>query len=73
MSREFNEIDKYRQSLVGKKIESIHLNTGCDEGLILVCEDDTVLCFGFSGNEGLLSVHAATDRIKDILNCSFKT
>jgi len=54
-NREFNNIDIYRRKLVGKKIKQVDFSTG-DEGLIITCDDGTVLDFGFSGYEGTIKI-----------------
>ena len=52
MEREFADINKYREELVGQTIESIEFASNADEGLVVVFKNKTSLCFRFSLLEG---------------------
>ena len=52
MEREFADINKYREELVGQTIESVKLVNGADEGLVITFKSKSSLYFGFSGCEG---------------------
>ena len=53
--RDFNEIEKYRVMLMGRIIKSIDFSDS-DEGLVVTCDNNIKLEFGFSGCEGSLKV-----------------
>jgi hypothetical protein len=55
-SREFNQIELYRERLVGQVIKTVDYPTDTDEGLVIVCENGHTLYFGFSGCEGMIAV-----------------
>jgi hypothetical protein len=50
--REYNDIEKYRDFLVGKKIKSVDFFEDADEGLIITLDNETSFYFGFSRCEG---------------------
>jgi hypothetical protein len=52
VEREFADINKYREGLVGQTIESVELVDGDDEGLVITFKSKSSLYFGFSGCEG---------------------
>lgn len=55
-SREFNDIKTYREKLIGKKIKYVEFAEDADEGLVITCDDGTILDFGFSGFEGTFKI-----------------
>jgi len=56
INREYRDLDRYRELLVGEKIKSVHFATDSDEGLVITCESGHTLYFGFSGCEGTIIV-----------------
>ena len=52
MNREFADINKYREELVGQTIESVEFASEADEGLVIVFKSKASLCFRFSGLDG---------------------
>lgn len=59
MSKEYGEyifINRYREQIEGKTVESVCLNKEADDGLIIVFTDGTQLSFGFSGSEGSFEI-----------------
>ncbi len=56
MDKEFNDIDRYRELLLNKKITGLHFAPDADEGLVVTCDDGATLYFGFSGCEGTIIV-----------------
>lgn len=48
------------KSLEGKTIKHIGQAPQCDEGLIIIFEDRSVLLFGFSGCEGYILLNQDT-------------
>lgn len=52
MEREFADINKYREELVGQTIESVEFASKDDEGLVIKLENGASLYFRFNGCEG---------------------
>ena len=52
MEREFADINKYREELVGQTIESVEFAYKADEGLVITFKNKSSLYFGFSLCEG---------------------
>lgn len=54
--RDFNDIERYREILVGKTIKTVDLVPEYDEGLDIVMTDGAWLRVVFSGCEGFITV-----------------
>ena len=52
MEREFADINKYREELVGQTIESVEFAPKDDEGLVIKLGNGASLYFRFNGGEG---------------------
>lgn len=56
MSREFDSLSRYRKQLSGRKVRYVTYHPAADEGLKIIFEDGTQLLFGFSGEEGDITI-----------------
>ena len=57
MEREFADINKYREELVGQTIESVEFASKDDEGLVITSKNKSSLYFRFSEGEGDIFIY----------------
>ena len=55
--RDYKDINRYRELLVGNTVRSVDFAENADEGLKITLENGIILEFGFNGCEGALFVN----------------